>query len=206
MVNLGIIRTAWSGTTGGPGLTQIAFRDLDHDPISAAQAQSAVDAMRVFWVAVGAYIPDEIVLTVSPVIDSYDLVTGELEESVTAATPPASLTGSATQTYSMAAGFKVNLNTGVIRNGRRVRGGIYVVPAAANAWTTNGLVLGTARTAVNNAGNTFRTSLNTAGCEMLVWSRPIPEGQPNGPRTGDVAVVSAFETNEKTAVLRGRRD
>lgn len=202
-----LIRTAWSGTTGGPGLTQLAVDTTESSfgALSGAQAQSAVNAVRAFWNTCTPYLPDEITLTVSPVVDYYLNDSGELAGSVSAATPPTNVAGTSTAVYSMAAGLKVNLNTVTIRNGRRVRGSIFIVPSASSQ-TNTGLASSTARTAINTAGATMLAALATGGLKLLVWSRPLPAGVPNGPRDGDIADVTALETNEKMAILRGRRD
>jgi hypothetical protein len=203
MPAVGLVRTAWAGTTGGAGLNQLAFYDATGADINATQAGSVTAAVRKFWDAIKAYLPDEIVLTTSPVVDQYNYVTGTLDRSVTASSSPASVGGTSAAVYSMASGFKINLNTGVIRDGRRVRGGIYVVPAASGAYNANGGVLSTVRTAVNTAGATMITDFLAAGCNLAVWSRPrvLPSA-----RIGTINLVSGIETNEKTAILRGRRD
>lgn len=203
-----ILRTAWSGTSGGPGLTQLAIDTTDSTfgPLSAGQAQSAVDALRAYWFGINAYIPDDITLTVSAVVDYYLVHNAELAGSVSATTPPALVSGTSSAVYSMATGPKINLNTTVVRNGRRVRGSIYLVPGGGNAMAANGMISSAARTAFNTAGTNFRTALGAAGLKLGVWSRPIPEGKPNGPRDGAWSDVSAMEANEKLAVLRGRRD
>jgi hypothetical protein len=203
-----IVRTGWNGTSGGPGLTQLAIDTTDSTfgPLSAGQAQSAVDAVRTFWSSLVNQIPDEIQLTVSPVVDYYLVHNGQLAGSVSATTAPAVVVGASAAAYSMATGPKVNLNTGVIRNGRRVRGAIYIVPGSAATYGTNGQLAATARTAINTAGATLRNSLSAAGLKLGVWSRPIPEGKKYGPRDGAWSDVQSFETNEKLAILRGRRD
>lgn len=203
-----IIRTQWAGTSGGPGLTQLAIdlTDSSFGPLSPGQAQSAVDAMRAYWDGIKAYLPDEIVLSVSPVVDYYLVHNAELAGSVSAPTTPVSVVGTSAAVFSMATGAKINLNTGVVRNGRRVRGSIYIVPSASSVMSTNGMATGVAKTALNTAGTSFRTALGAAGLKLGVWSRPIPEGKPKGPRDGAWADVAAMECNEKLAVLRGRRD
>lgn len=203
-----IVRTQWSGTSGGPGLTQFAIdlTDASFGPLSTAQAQSAVDATRAFWQSLNTYLPNEILLTVSPVVDYYLVHNGQLAGSVSAPTAPASVLGTHAGNYSMATGPKINLNTGVVRNGRRVRGSIYVVPGGANTYGATGMMDAASRTAFNTAGNNLRTALNAAGLKLGVWSRPVPEGKPKGPRDGAWSDVQALETNEKLAVLRGRRD
>jgi len=203
-VVVALVRTGWSGTTGGPGVTQLHVEGItDPHTWDAAAAQIAVDAVRTFWDAIKAYLPNEIVLTVSPVVDVYDIISGDLVGSYSAATPPASVTGSATGVYSMASGMKINLNTGVIRNGRRVRGGIFVVPADGTAFTNGGVVAATPRTTMNTAVNTMRGTLVAANKQLVVYSRPVTT--PTA-RDGATAAVNGAETSEKGAILRGRRD
>jgi hypothetical protein len=172
----------------------------------ASQAQSAVNAVRQFWDAVKAYLPNDISLTVSPVVDSYDVGNGALLASISAATPPASVTGTAATAYSMASGMKVSLNTENIRLGRRVRGSIFIVPAAQGIYSTNGTVESTTRNAVNTAGLTMLGGFFAANLDVVVWSRPLPDNHPEAPRDGAVSEVIGVETSEKVAVLRGRRD
>jgi hypothetical protein len=203
----GVVRTNWSGTTGGPGLTQLAIEGAtDPHTWDAAAAQVAVDAVRAFWVAIQALIPDNIKLDVSPVVDVYNAASGELVGSYSAAVTPAQVTGASAGNFMMAAGIKVNLNTGQIRNGRRVRGSIFIVPIQGTSYTADGLVIGTTRTLVNSSLNTMRTTLTNANKQLAVWSRPIPEGKPRGPRAGVTTAVTSVETSEKGAILRGRRD
>jgi hypothetical protein len=206
MAVLGIVRTGWAGTSGGPGLTQLAVRNGDSSFWSIANANTATAAVRAYWDAIKAYLPNEIVLTVSPVVDQYDDADGNLVASTTAGSAPATVTGSSTANYSMAAGIKMNLTTGVIRDGRRVRGAVYIVPAGSGAMTGTGTVDPTVRTAIDTAGNAMRSSLTTGGLTLLVWSRfreataTLPE------RNGAIIDTSGVETSEKTAILRGRRD
>lgn len=202
-----VVRTGWSGTSGGPGVTQMhVLGSNGFDELTAGQAQTAVNAVRQFWSAVSGYLPNEIVLITSPVVDQYDIASGELVSSVSAGTAPASVVGTSTAIFSMPTGVKMNLNTATIRNGRRVRGGVYIVPAASNVYSDAGAVSNATRTALNTAGAAMINSLTTAGLQLAVYSRPVPSGQPNGPRSGGVANVTTMEANEKAAILRGRRD
>lgn len=200
---VGIVRTNWAGTSGGPGLTQIAVTEGAGAFWTTTQAQNAVNAVRAFWDSIKGLLPDEIILTVSPVVDIYNEVDGQLVASVSAPTPPGAVAGTATVTYAMASGLKMSLNTGVIRFGRRVRGTVFIVPAATSAFTATGVVASATKTTINTAGTALLTSLGTSGLQLSVYSRPrvLPSARP-----GAVTPVSAIETNEKGAVLRGRRD
>src|SRR5678809_371942 len=110
---IGIVRTTWAGTSGGPGLSQIAVAEGAGAFWTATQAQNAVNAVRTFWNSCAPLLPDDIVLTVQPVVDIYNEVDGQLTASVTAATPPTSVTGTSAVAFAMAAGVKMTLNTGV---------------------------------------------------------------------------------------------
>jgi len=206
MAIIGKVQTGWAGTSGGPGLTQLYIADIALGAISQAQAQASVNAVRTFWNAIAAYLPNELTLTVSQVVDQYNPDDGELTTTITAVTAPATVAGTDTGSYSMASGMKANLQTNNIRNGRRVRGAIYIVPAASIAMNNLGVVPSAARTAVNTAGNTMITSLATANVNLLVWGRPIKAEDGTVTRNGTANFVQTVDTNEKTAVLRGRRD
>ena len=202
-MTVGIVRTQWAGTSGGPGLTQLAIAEDTGGFWTSTQAQNAVNAVRAFWNSIAANLPDEVVLTVSPVVDLYRETDNVLIASEVAPTAPASVAGTSTAIFSMASGMKVNLNTTVIRNGRRVRGSMYIVPAASSVYTTGGAVASTVRTAVNTAGATLDTTLNSSGLKLVVWSRgkKVPTV-----KTGAISDVISLEVNEKVAIMRGRRD
>lgn len=203
-VVVAIVRTTWTGTSGGPGLTQLAMEGIA-DPHSwdPTTAQAAVNAVRAFWDGCKAWLPDDIVLTVQPIVDIYNIQTAELVGSHSAATPPANVLGTSATSFAMASGLKANLNTSTIRNGRRVRGSIFLVPAASAAFTNDGLSQSTARTSINTAGSTLMGALVTSGAQLVVWSRP--QDTPT-PRDGATAPVTSIEVSTKGAILRGRRD
>lgn len=211
---VGIIRTAWSGTSGGPGLTQIAIAETVSGGtgsfFTATNVQNAVNAMRTFWDSIKGILPNELLLTVQPTVDIYNEVNGDLIASITAATAPLNVAGTDAGSYAMASGLKATLQTGVIANGRRVRGAIFIVPAGASALTAFGTAASAARTTVNNAGAAFRTALAVDSLIQVVYSRPVTAAPDATPpvvaRDGFLSAVSAYDTNEKTAVLRGRRD
>jgi len=204
---LGLVRSSWSGTSGGPGVSQFYFRTEPEQGSPTVEAATAVHtAVRTFWQEVAPFLPDEISISVSPTIDIYNDVSGELVNSISANANTFVVVGTSTAVFSMASGMKINLQTGFVRNGRRVRGGIFIVPAGSNSLSTSGLVAATARTAVAAATNKMLAAFRTAGVAMVVFSRPIPAGEKYGPRVGASAPITGSEVSEKVAVLRGRRD
>ena len=201
-----LVRTAWSGTSGGPGITQIALLGAVGGSWNPGGEQAAVNAMRAFWDSVKAYLPNELTLTVSPVVDYYNRETGVLLGSNIAATPPAAVIGTATGVYAGGAGLKVTWETGQIRDGRRVRGATYVVPLDSASFTTTGTISPTTKTAFNNAAATFKSAIVTGNMAVGVWSRPR-ENHPTLPdRDGAAFEVTQGVCSSKSAILRGRRD
>jgi hypothetical protein len=198
-----IVRTEWSGTSGGPGLTQLCTMGLSE--YTAANAQAAVNAVRAFWVALAPDLPDELRLSVQPVVDIYNDLTGELQASHTAAVAPSVVAGAAAGSYIGGAGAKVSWNTGSIHNGRRVRGSTFIVPLSNAVFTATGTVGTSFITSTNTAANTMIAALTTAATPMVVWSRPkTPAGLPAV--DGAVFLVSSGSVGAKSAILRGRRD
>jgi hypothetical protein len=203
VAQVAIVRTAWAGTTGGPGLTQHAIEDATGAELTVAQCQTAVNAVRAFWDTIKAYIPNEVTLTVLPTVDIYGYITATLVGSHTVGVAPATVQGTDAGSYAMASGLKVNLQTEVIAFGRRIRGATYIVPGGSSTFNTSGQAATAAKTAIDAAGATLLTALATGGINLKVWSRPrtLPTE-----RDGFVSNVSSIKTNDQTAVLRGRRD
>lgn len=206
MAVVGLVKTSWSGTSGGPGLTQLAITASGLNQMTVSEANVATAAVRTFWDAIKAVLPDEIVVAVSPIVDHYDTGSGDLVASVTASSQPASVQGTSTSNYSMAAGLKMNLSTGTIRDGRRVRGSVFIVPAASSAFTTTGTAASGTRTTIDTAGNAMRTTLTNAGLTLVVWSRFREATATLEERQGITVATTGVDTSEKTAILRGRRD
>lgn len=203
MAIIGIVRTEWSGTSGGPGLSQMAVMGAAGGDWNPSGAQTAVNAVRAFWQAHAADLPDELRLTVSPVVDTYDRVTGDLFSSTVAGTAPAVVVGTSTAGYAGGAGLKVTWNTNQIRNGRRVRGSTFIVPISAAVFTAVGTI-GTVRiNGTNTAAATLISQLNAGGTPLAVWSRPRTG---INARAGYATEVVTGSSSTKTAILRGRRD
>lgn len=201
--DVGIVRTHWSGTSGGPGLSQFCFAgDDEFTDWNGTYAQTAVNAVRAFWAANPSVIPNEISLTVDPVVDVYSIVTGALIGSYSAATPPAVVAGTNTGSYAMPSGAKINFKTTTIANGRRVRGGVFIVPCGSDVFDAFGAVSSTPRTNWITAITAMRTTCKASDMDHIVWSRPTTKTS----NDGGGSVVTSYDVPTKGAILRGRRD
>lgn len=198
-----IVRTEWAGLSGGPGITQMAF---DVTPpggfIDNETAEDMVNAVRSFWQGLVTHLPNEITLTVSPVVDSYVTSTGELVTSHQSPTSPAAVTGSNTNKYMMAAGYRINVLTAGISNNRRVKGAIFVVPVGSDVYNVTGQVDSFTVGQVNTAAVAFQTALAAINIDFGVWSRPTSPGPSSD---GEFHPTTGMVVSTKGAVLRGRR-
>lgn len=198
-----IVKTHWAGLQGGPGITQLAFDTIEEGNfLSAESAQDVVNAMRSFWVAINNEIPNDVSLTVDPVIDAFVDATGVLTTSFQAATPPTAVTGASASSYSAASGAKIRLSTAGIKNNRRVRGAIFLVPLSSNAYDSNGSVASSIGTQVASGWTALNASMALEGLTFGVWSRPIGGIPGTG---GSFHPLTGMSVGSKVAVLRGRR-
>lgn len=184
------ITATWTGFKGAPGYTRLRFTSN-----SGASADDCANAMRTWFAACAAYIPNTIRINWdgnAPIFDE----NGNLVD-VNVYTPPATVSGSTAVQYPGPAGAVVDWLTSSFRNNRRVRGRSFLVPLG-NCYDTDGSLQGTALSALQNAGN----ALVGAGVGMIVWSRPAPGSISGG---AESPVMNAL-VPDFTTVLRSRRD
>ena len=199
---VGIVRTELSGLAGGPGLSQMTLAVQGTGEWNGTLAQSAVNAVRAFWASIAASMPNDVTLQTQPAIDVYDDISGQLIDSVSASSTPASVVGTVTTGYASGAGAKIDWQTGQILAGRRVVGHTYVVPLGASAYENDGSIVASTIANAQSAINTYLAALNTGSLWHVVWTRPrVGSQSPPG-----ASVVTSGVMRDKTAFLRGRRD
>lgn len=93
-------------------------------------------------------------------------------------------------------GVRVQWNTNVFSNGRRVRGSTFLVPLAVSAYDTDGSLSSTVTSTVQAQIN----ALITAAPSLGVHSRPSPGGSDGG-----FATVSSGLCVDKVSWLRSRK-
>lgn len=195
------VKAVWNGP-GGPGLTQIHVVNAGETVLSPGEAQSAVSALQTYFVDLKGTLPDDWSVSVDPVTDAYAIATGQLTGSTTAPSTPAVVVGTAAGAWMGGAGLLTKLNTGVIRNGRRVVGKVFFVPATAAAFEPDGTPGPLTVTALQNALGNMVSNLSIGGLDLVVWSRPLVDV----PLSGVVSQVTGWVCPNRSAILRSRRD
>lgn len=202
MANVGLVTSAWSGTTGGPGVTTLAVQTDTADEITASEAQAMVNRVRTFWDSLKGVLPNEVTITVSPTIDQFDVASGTLLTSTNAATAPTGVTGTQTGGFAGGVGARIDWETGAVSRGRRVRGRTYVVPAVAAVFDIDGSLTTANQTAITTPATALIAGMVTDLNRLVVWQKPNSEAG----YVGSTFIVSNARVPDKSAILRSRRD
>lgn len=204
MANILRVKTKWTGFSGAPGYTNLHFRDFSSGgdgsgAPSLTEAQAAYQKTYAFFSGISSVLSDNMRCEVQSEVDYLEDTTGSLVDSFTVAPNPI-VNGSVTATYAGPVGAVVSLRTGAIRNGRRIRGRIFIVPIAATTFDTDGTLRSDAVTDINTAVAVLTD--NTSAPDLGIFARPSLPGAADG----QWAVVTSGSCSDKVAVLRSRRD
>lgn len=204
MVNMLRVTTRWSGFNGGPGYTNLFFRDFGtgEGPGSdgdAAQALSAASRVREFFNSLAPIFPNEVTFNVLSDVDILEDTTGTLVDSIQIEAP-APVQGSNAASFSGPVGLVVNWKTSAIRNGRRIRGRTFLVPVASSLFGVTGGVIPADAAGVAAAAEILAD--RNATPDLGVWARPTSATAADG----QWAVCTGSNVPLLAAVLRSRRD
>lgn len=165
--------------------------------------QATVDAIRVFFQALIALLPNGLTIQVPAVGDTVDDATGTVIGTWGVGTPPAVVTGTSASVYAGQSGAVVHWLTTGLANGKRVRGRTYLVPLSTAAYDTQGSI---ATAALATIGGAAAALVVTLGGNLKVWHRPsAPGAPPPAPFTGQSFGVVATRVPDLCVTLRSRR-
>lgn len=170
----------------GPGLSTFYFDE----------AQSGwTAALTTFFDTIKNRFPTGISWTFRTSGDLIDIPTGELAGSWNDGTF-AIVSSSGGNGFVAGAGCSVEWGTSGIRAGRRVLGRTFLCPLDNGAWSTTGVMNGTAQGALQTAVNTFHSGV---GVHQMIYSRPGPAG------AGQASPVTSGTVPTAVSWLRSRR-
>lgn len=187
--------TLWTGFTGAPGYTNLYFTAATP---GVAEANDCLGALENFWGELVGLLPADVQLNIQPDVPVIEDTTGEQTTIVSTGTPPQPLTGAIDAAYSAISGAFMRWSTGVIRNGRAVRGRSFLVPVSASIYSSTGTILPSQIVVGTTAGQDL---VDDTTCELVVYSRPSvkhPEGASS--------VVAGASLASTVTSLRTRRD
>jgi hypothetical protein len=188
-------KAIWSLPTGGPGVTTLfAFPDTTEQVFADSVRAFLLDAVATTTLA--NYLPSAVSIQCDSIVDNIEVTDGTLQSSVPV-TPPLIITGTGTGVYSAPVGACITWLTGLVHQGRRVRGRTFLVPLHTSAFENNGSLDPNFVTQARTAAAAYIAS----AANPCIWARPDP-----GTTNGAAFTVAAGTVVDKAAVLTSRRD
>lgn len=187
----------WNGWPGSPGYTNFHLMQPELDTTLALR-DAAATRVRNFFQAFINYIPAPVTITYPSEMEVFDTTTGELLRTEPITGLSATVCGG-TGNWSAAAGACINWSTSLVVNNRKLRGRTFIVPLASSVFSTDGTLSDSPRGNMLIAAQALISEQNNF--VLGIWRKPsatVP--------TGSAAQVASASINDKTAVLRSRRD
>lgn len=179
------LRVSWDGLGGLPGLSTFYY----------GVASPNVSDVVALLTAVKVYMPNSLIITVPSSGDELDSATGALT-GVWAGTGGGTIVGTGGVTgYAAGTGCIFDWSTGVIHNGRRVKGRTFITPLLVGSYSGSGVIMPATQAALQTAVNTFAAS----GVAKGIWSKG------RGPGDGIYAAIASGNVPNRVTSLRSRR-
>jgi len=187
MATMTRVRTIFTGVVGTPWYSNLYFAGDGDD-------QAYTEIVGDFWADCAAQMYNQITWATEAAVTHMDTVTGQ-PTGVGSVTPRSGSGASGGQPLPYSTQLLITMSTGVYRNGREVKGKIFV-PGLTIGAVGSGQFLSAAVAPIKQAADDLRTAPVIADDFWLVYS---PTAKAAYPVTGEVA-------HQKPAVLRSRRD
>lgn len=181
----------WEGVAGLPGYSQ--FYHSVTDPISDSATNGSA-AVRGFFNEFVSLIPDGITITVDPVYQIIDEITGQIVGEGVVTPAPQVVTGVYVGGWNRQVGLLVEWATGAFIKGRRLRGRTYLVPLGAIP-ESDGTLPSTTVAAVQASTAYIVNAIE----DFRVWHRPVNS------LGGSSATITAGLVRDKAAILNSRQ-
>lgn len=152
--------------------------------------------LHAFWGAVGNRVPAGITWSTSNTGDVLEDTTGAITGTWTDGTN-STISSSGTGPFAAGVGARMVMSTDGIRNKRRVKGSIYLVPLTTACYQSDGTIDSAVLTALQTAASALLTGLQP---EWKVYSRPH-----KGTNDGQQQKVLSVTVPDKISWLRSRR-
>lgn len=179
------LRVTWNGLGGLPGLTTFYLRSAVTD----------VSDVKTFFTAIKDNFPSALSWDIPNGGDTIDETTGALTGGWTGTNGGTVAATGGGGAFASGVGARVVWGTGTVVNGRRVRGGTFLVPLLAACYSTSGDLAAIQRGSLQSAANALVTSDTT-----VIWHRP-----PKGGSSGQLIDITSANVPSRVSTLRSRR-
>lgn len=188
----------WSGWSGSPGFSNFYF--------GVAGIATATNALHVqtrvhdFFGAITLCIPTGVIINFHQDSQIIDPVTGDILDTLSAATPAAAVVGAGATQFSSLSGACVIWKTSTVINSRQLRGKTFLVPLASGVYDVGGGIVANRLSDMRSAAIALATPGAFPAIEQLVaWHRPV------GGTGGSAATTNTASVANRAAFLTSRR-
>jgi hypothetical protein len=162
---------------------------------TAAQLTTAQAAIRTVWENTAEWCPNEVTTSIPQTSDIIDAASGDLVRSLTASSAQTSVPGAYTGNWQNGVGTRIVWDTGIVANGRRVKGFTYLVPYGG-IFDQDGTLSAAATSDINGVCTALLSALTTAGWMLVVYSYI----------QHSFIQITGGHVTDKAVILRSRRD
>jgi len=167
-----------------------------------AETSGVQAALKTFWQSCGALMGGWVTVRVPNSGETFDVTTGLLNGTWSEGTVSTAVGGGSGGSAG-GVGACVGWTTDAIRAGRKVRGRTFIVPLAANVYDSDGTLLSTTVTTLNNAVTALTAAVPDG---LLIFCRPAPPPGGIGPDSpGQVGEIKSGLVKDHVSWLRSRR-
>lgn len=195
MVNLIRYRVNWAGQSGGAGFSTLHIRTDDATPPTATDVTNAQSRVRLFFENTSEWIPNDVTISFPQSQDVIEVTTQQLVSVVSATASAANVPGALTGNWQNGVGTRVVWQTGIVSNGRRIKGYTYLVPYGS-IFDVDGTLNAAALTDLQTNATALLSGLVTDGLKLVV----------NSAKNFSAADVASATFTDKPVILRSRRD
>lgn len=185
MADLRVVKVAWTGLTGLPGVSVF----------HTSSADDATANLGTWFTAIKAYFPTGLQWTIPSSGDTISDLDGTLTGGWSGGTA-ASVIATGGGFYAAGTGAFIRWGTGLIVGGRRLKGRTFLCPITTGSYDADGTIAAATITAVNTATNTL-----VATNKLVVWHRPSVSGASDGAST----TITSGAIADQVTSLKTRR-
>ena len=193
------------GWQGAPGVNTF-FTTVGIGVAVEDQIQNTAGLFQSAYADMIDFFSEGISISCPEVVPEIDVATGQIQEAHSVPMVWSESSGTGGDAMSRATMGKLQFRTDLWRDGRQVRGGVFLGPVGTNAIDSTGLITGLFRSAAGDAFNGLTDVLSPNDARLAVYSRPRQAGPGVTQRDGALAHVTDVSLWNKPAVLRSRRD
>lgn len=193
-----------SGFIGAPGINTWHMCQIGElGGADQSDLEGMASDIAAVYTAIRTHLVSSLRVNIDPVVEGFDIETGNLVSVNGIDSPPEVSGASVTSTLSRSTQMTVRLQTDAIRGNRQVQGRHFLGPIGVSAFGSDGQITSGARTMVQNG---YGGVTDVAGdARLVVWAQRDDKQERPDARAGRIGYVQSVLVNTVPGTLRSRK-